>query len=93
MPKIEGKYFITIHTKENGRQQLTDDEWSKYHALSVNFHRADGPAREYSNGYKVWALDGCYFTEKEYELLIQEVKDMPEVLRLVDPRKWVREFK
>ena len=55
-------------------------------------HRVDGPAIEYSDGGKAWWIDGKRYIEEEYNKLIQEVKDIPEVLRLVDPRKWVREF-
>ena len=31
-----------------------------------NLHRVDGPAIEYSNGYKYWYLNGIEYTEIEY---------------------------
>jgi len=40
-----------------------------------------------------WFLGGELFTKEGHAQLVQEVRDMPLVLRLVDPRKWVREFK
>jgi len=55
-------------------------------------HRTDGPAIEYDNGDYAWYIEGVYLSRKSHHELVQEVRDMPEVLRLVDPRKWVREF-
>jgi hypothetical protein len=56
-------------------------------------HRTDGPARMWKNGDKEWFINGLRVYEEEYNKLIQEVENMPLVLRLIDPRKWVREFK
>ena len=56
-------------------------------------HRTDGPARMWKNGDKEWFISGIRVYEEEYNKLIQEVENMPLALRLIDPRKWVREFK
>jgi len=62
-------------------------------------HREDGPAIEYIDEinnedlHYWWYIEGEEYTKEDYDKLIQEVKDMPLVLRLVDPRKWVREYK
>jgi len=56
-------------------------------------HRVDGPAIEWLDGRRSWYIEGIGYYEKNYNKLIQEIKDMPLVLRLIDPRKWVREFK
>jgi len=34
-----------------------------------------------------------WLTREEYDQVVQEIENMPLVLRLVDPRKWVREYK
>jgi len=111
------KIYVTIYTKEHGKQELTYEEWNRF-AISISTtwhridgpawefangdrawyiegkrHRVDGPAAEYSSGSTYWQLEGKYFTEKEFNKLIQEVRDMLPVLRLTDPRKWVREYR
>ena len=35
--------------------------------LNGNLHREDGPAIEWSNGYKAWYLDGKKLTEQEHK--------------------------
>ena len=62
--------------------------------LDNKLHRVGGLAVEYGEGIKYWYIGGRKIvTEYDYNRLVQEVKDMPLALRLVDPRKWVREFK
>jgi len=94
--------YITIYSEENGRQDLTYREFDSYYkrwqvepSHRAKYHRIDGPAvirysPLYSSAY--W-IEGVGFTAYEYNETIQEVRDMPLVLRLIDPRKWVREFK
>ena len=85
--------YVTLYTKEDGKLELTRDEWYAFHP-GRTLHRIDGPAIELANGYLAWYIDNeLQFTEGDFNQLIQEVKDMSLVLRLVDPRWWVREFK
>ena len=49
---------ITIYTKQNGKEQLTKEEWDKYDISKVTFHRTDGPAVEWADGTKVWYVEG-----------------------------------
>jgi hypothetical protein len=114
------KPYITIYTKENGKQEFTEDEWNKNRDKfsGLTYHRVDGPAVEYSDGYKSWFKEGRLhrigdpavefhsnwwvrrdwyiedeeYIKEDYDKLMREVKAMPLVLRLVDPRKWVRDF-
>ena len=114
------KPYITIYTKENGKQELTMEEWDGLGKFDITYHRLDGPAREWRDGtkqwfkegrrhredgpaiedqsaygagsYAAWYIEGKSYNKEDYDKLIQEVRDMPLVLRLVDPRRWVREF-
>ena len=73
---------------------VTSDGDKLWYDKEDRLHRVDGPAVEYAHGDYSWYLEGEYIqTAYEHYKLIQEVKDMPLVLRLVDPRRWVREFK
>ena len=87
------KPHVILYTKENGREELSVERWAEFKTLAATFHRTDGPALEYIDGDKAWWIDDVRFSVRGYSELIQEVKDMPLVLRLVDPRWWVREFK
>jgi len=82
--------YVVIYTKENGKQELAWTNWIG--VSSLTYHREDGPAIATTRS-RAWYLDNQLLTEKEHAQLIQEVRNMPEVLRLVDPRWWVREFK
>ena len=53
-------------------------------------HRLDGPAVEYSNSYKRWYVDDKHYSEEDFNKLIEEAKELPLALRLIDPREWVR---
>jgi hypothetical protein len=55
-------------------------------------HRADGPAAEYASGIQGWYIEGEYYTEEDFKDLINEIKKLPLVLRLTDPREWVRNY-
>ena len=108
---------VIYYSRENGRQEFTQEEWYAFDISKLTVHNKDGPAVEYINGTKYWYIDGVLHREdgpaieyinksrrywfledqrlskKEYNELIKEVKNMPPILRLVDPRKWVREYK
>ena len=86
------KPYIIIYTSE-GKVAFTRNEWM-LDRTPRRYHRTDGPAIEYSDGGKAWWIDGAlFYDKKEYDALVQEARDMPLVLRLVDSRWWVREFK
>ena len=53
-------------------------------------HRVDGPAVEYTDGTKSWYIDNKRYTKEEFNELMKEVKRLSPVLRLIDPREWVR---
>ena len=55
-------------------------------------HRTDGPAVECVDGYKSWYVDGRLYSEAEFNELIEEVKELSKILRLIDPREWVRKL-
>ena len=60
-------------------------------------HRVDGPAIDWSEvglegGGKDWWVDGEPYTEEEFNKLIEEVKELPKVLKLIDTREWVRNY-
>jgi len=55
-------------------------------------HRIDSPAVEYANGTKSWYIDGEEYSEEEFNELMEEAKQLPKVLKLIDPREWVRNY-
>jgi len=65
---------------------------AKHWATDDKRHRIDGPAIEWADGSKYWYVDDQHYTEKEFKRLIKEVKQLPKVLRLIDPREWVRKL-
>jgi len=89
------KPFVTIYILGNDKRKVTYAEWNRNRDKfsGLTYHRVDGPAIEWSDNFIFHYINGESLTEGEYIKLIQEIKDMPEVLRLIDPRKWVREFK
>ena len=64
----------------------------KYWYIDDKMHRIDGPAVEYADGDKAWYIDGKEFSEREFNKCIEEAKQLPLVLRLIDPREWVRKL-
>jgi len=50
--------YVTIYTKEEGKQELTYNQWWDFDLSSLIYHREDGPAIEYSNGDKYWFING-----------------------------------
>jgi len=83
--------YIVLYTSE-GKIELTRNEWM-LDRTPRRYHRTDGPAIVPRSGWDEWYLDGEEVSRYEHARLVQEVKNMPLVLRLVDPRKWVREYK
>ena len=63
----------------------------EYH-YSKQLHRIDGPAIERSDGSRTWLIDGLYYTEEDFNKLMEEVEKLSPVLRLIDPREWVRKL-
>jgi hypothetical protein len=55
-------------------------------------HRTDGPAVEYTGGSKEWWIDHERYTEYDFNKLIKEINEMSLVMKLTDPRWWVREL-
>lgn len=55
-------------------------------------HRVDGPAYIYTNGLLGWYICGLFYSATEYYEVLKQIREMPLVLRLTDPRWWVREF-
>ena len=85
--------FVTIHTKEKGKIERTNDEWLALDLSTVTLHRVDAPAIEYSAvGYSQWWIDDeCYY-QSEAEAIIEEARSLPKYMKLTDPRWWVREL-
>ena len=53
---------------EEVRRKVDVDGTVRYYNEEGEKHRLDGPAVEWSNGYKEWYIEGkCYKTEKEWE--------------------------
>jgi hypothetical protein len=55
-------------------------------------HRTDGPALEYAIGGREWWIDGKFYSEQNFNNLIKQINEMNLVMRLTDPRWWVREL-
>jgi len=64
----------------------------RYWFVDGKRHRIDGPAIERSDGSRTWLIDGLYYTEKNFKKLMEEVEKLSPVLRLIDPREWVRKL-
>lgn len=47
----------------------------------------------YSRSQYYWEIDNKIYNKSSYYKLIEEIRDMPLVMRLTDPRQWVREWK
>jgi len=80
----------------DGKLHRTDGpavEWAdgtKYWYVDGECHRADGPAVESASGSKRWYVDGERCSRKQFKALMREVENLSDVLRLTDPREWVR---
>jgi len=79
------------HRTDGPAIEYTNGDKSWY--IDGKRHRIDGPAIEYVNGYKRWCVDGEeYYSEEEFNELMEEAKQLPLALRLIDPREWVRKL-
>ena len=67
-----------------------DGTTSSEYDISKQLHRENGPAAEYGSGTKLWYVDGKHYSEEDFNKLIEEAKELPLALRLIDPREWVR---
>ena len=52
------------------------NDCSKFWYLNDKLHREDGPAIEYTNGYKEWHLNGTKYTEAEWKAKLNPVKEL-----------------
>jgi hypothetical protein len=50
---------------------------NRYWYFKRKLHREDGPAIEYSNGYKAWYLNDKNYTEDEFNNLMLKGEDLP----------------
>jgi hypothetical protein len=66
---------------------------SKAWYVDGKHHRIDGPACEWADGDKEWWIEGEYYTEEDINIIIEEIRQLPLALRLIDPREWVRNYK
>ena len=58
MSILKDKY-VTVYTKEKGKQELTYKEWSVSEYRVKDYHsEEDKPAIEYVSGYKAWYRNG-----------------------------------
>ena len=55
-------------------------------------HRTDGPAVETTDGSKYWFINSVAYGKGQFNELVEEVKELPLALRLIDPREWVRKL-
>ena len=56
-------------------------------------HRLDGPAEEWASGGRYWwYVDDEEYSERAFNYLIKDIQQLPKVLRLIDPREWVRKL-
>ena len=84
------------HWYIDGRQHRTDgpaaefSDGEKHWYIDGKQHREDGPAIVTTDGSKYWFIDSVEYYEDQFNKLIEEVKQLPLALRLIDPREWVR---
>jgi len=56
MKKAE-KVFVTIYTKET-KYSFNEEEWYNSKSNDLIYHREDGPAIKFYNGFKAWWVNG-----------------------------------
>lgn len=66
-----------------------DREW----LVNGKYHRIDGPAIEKANGVKQYFLGGIYYSEDDYNRTVKEYLTLSKILKVIDPRDWVRRMK
>jgi len=79
MEQIEVRFYY-----KDGTTSTRDD-------LSRVLHRIDGPAIDF-DALQFWYIDGEHYDEEDFNKLIEEAKQLPLALRLIDPREWVRKL-
>jgi len=70
---------------------------SEFYYLNDKYHRTEGPAiiQYYENGKirsEDYYIEGQEYPKLEYTKLINDIKQLPEGVRLTDKRGWVREL-
>ena len=85
-------WYIDSKLHRNDGPAAEHTNGSKSWWVDGKCHRIDGPAVEYADGTKEWYVDNEHYTEEEFNELMKEVKELPKVLRLIDPREWVRKL-
>ena len=80
-----------LHRMDGPAVERADGE--KHWYIDGKQHREDGPAIVTTDGSKYWFIDSVEYYEDQFNKLIEEVKQLTKVLRLIDPRDWVRNFK
>jgi len=88
----EDRALVTYHRLSGPAIEFNNNSL-KYYYIDGRLHNTHGPAKVINDVERDWYLDGEEVSRYEHARLVQEVKNMPLVLRLVDPRKWVREYK
>ncbi len=62
---------LKLHSLDNPSICNTNQ---KFFYKDGNFHRENGPAIDYGNGYKNYYLNGKYYEEKEYWSIIKKIR-------------------
>ena len=83
-------YTKVLHRTDGPAIEYADGVKSWY--IDDKSHRTDGPAVEWPNSSRAWYVDDQHYTEEDFNRLIEEVKELPLALRLIDPREWVRKL-
>ena len=69
---------------------IVDDYGTRRWFLNGEFHREDGPTIEWADGPKHWYLNDQKYSEEEYEVEIQKLKD--ERIKQEERLKEIRSF-
>ncbi len=79
-----------LHRTDGASVEFADG--TKVWYIDGTRHRIDGPAVEYVYGDKEWWIDGKKYAEQDFNETIKQVNEMSLVMKLTDPRWWVREL-
>lgn len=95
MYKDSRKTWVKVlYSREYGRRVFPCfEDYIDVDRSSLCWHRVGGPALIWSNDEEEFWLDDEFYAEEEYKKAIEDVQNMSEVMRLTDPRWWVREWK
>jgi len=55
---MSNNIYTTVYTKEKGKLEITMEGWIYLDRSKLTFHREDGPAIEYADGYKEYYING-----------------------------------